>query len=83
MHKLVTDEAFRPSLFGCKLGAGIIEMRMPKGLRVDFGVVEEWRGVLGIRRADDIEDELSQLVKEVEQDGPWMRREATSRVIGY
>ena len=55
MHKLVTDEAFQSSLFSCELGTGIIEMHMPKGLRVDFSVVEEWRRVLSIRRADNVE----------------------------
>ena len=80
---LVTYESFRSALFSGELRTSIVEMRMPKGLLVDFSVVEEWRGILSILRVDDIEDELSQLVEEVEQDGPWMRRGAFSSVIGY
>ena len=57
--------------------------RMPKGLRVDFGVVEERRGIFSVLRVNNVEDELGQLDKEVKQDGPWMRRGATSSVIGH
>ena len=45
-------------------------MRVPKGFRIEFSVVEEGRRILSVWRADDVENELSQLVKEVEQDGP-------------
>ena len=82
MYKLVTNETFRPSLFCGKLGTSIVEMRMPKGLSVNFNVVEEWRGILRVHGVDDVEDELSQLVKEVEQDGSWMRRGTSGGVIG-
>ena len=83
VDELVTDESFRSALFSRKLRRSIVEMSMPKGLSVDFSVVEEWRGILSILRIDDIENELSQLVKEVEQDGPWVRGGASSSVIGY
>ena len=82
MHKLVTDKSFRSALFSGELRTSTVEMSMSKGLRVDFSVVEEWRRILSILRIDDIENELSQLIKEVEQNEPWVRRRASSSVIG-
>ena len=46
-------------------------------------MVEEWRGIISVLGFNDVENELSQLVKEVEQDGPWMRGGTSSSVIGY
>ena len=66
MHELVTDESFRSALFCRKLCASVVEVGMPKGLSVDFNAIEEWRGVLSILGVNDIENELSQLVQEIE-----------------
>ena len=83
MHELVTDESFRSALFSRKLRTSVVEMSMPKGFSVDFSVVEEWREIFTVLGINDIENELSQLVNQVEQDGRWMRRGTSSSVIGY
>ena len=83
VYELVANESFRLSLFGSKLGTRIVEMRVLKGLSVNFGVVEKWRGVLRVQRVDDVEDELSQLVKKVEKDSSIMRKETSSSIVGY
>ena len=83
MHELVTDQPFRPALFSRKLRASVIKMGVPEGLSVKFSLVKEWRGIVSVLRTNDVENELSQLVKEVKQDGPWVRGGTSSRVIGY
>ena len=37
---------------GPRCSAGIVEMRVPEGFRIDFSVVEEGRRILSVRRAD-------------------------------